>query len=356
MARSREDPLETLQILAPDGSLVGDPPIDAAETTRVYRAMVGARLYDRKCMAMQKLGRLVTYTPYEGQEAVQIGAPSRLRRDDWLAATYRDAAMMWFHGYPRELLLLGRMGDERGGSPPEDVHALPPSITVGAHMLHAVGLAWAERLQGRDRVALTAFGDGATSEGDFHEALNFAGVFRAAVVFVCQNNGWAISTPFAKQSASGTIAQRGAAYDVPAERIDGNDLFAVVAAVGRAVDRARAGEGPSLIEALTYRMGPHSTTDDARRYRGDDAVAPWRERDPVERVRRHLEAQGAWDAAGEDALVAEEREAVESAVSNAEGMPAPAPEEMFGMYAERTPALEAQRRELLERELLEREP
>jgi 2-oxoisovalerate dehydrogenase E1 component alpha subunit len=340
--------METRQILSPEGELRGEAPIGVDETLRLYRAMVEARVHDRKCMAMQKLGRLVTYTPYEGQEAVQIGAPAGLRPDDWLVATYRDAAAMWMHGYPRELLLLGRMGDERGGSPPEDVHVLPPSITVGAHMLHAVGLAWAERLQGRDRLALTLFGDGATSEGDFHEALNFAGVLRTPTVFVCQNNGWAISTPVGKQSASATIAQKGVAYDIPGVRIDGNDLFAVADEVGRAVARARSGDGPSLVEALTYRIGPHSTTDDARRYRSEEEVGRWRARDPLARVRRYLEAQGAWDEEAEQALLAEAGDAVEGAVAAAEAMPPPDPGGIFEVFAEPTPALEEQRRAMRE--------
>lgn len=340
--------MEPLQILTPGGELRGDPPLGLEQTRALYRRMVAARVYDRKCMAMQKLGRLVTYTPYEGQEAVQVGAPSVLRRDDWLVATYRDAAAMWMHGYPRELLLLGRMGDERGGSPPEGVHVLPPSITVGAHMLHAVGLAWGERLQGRDRVALTLFGDGATSEGDFHEAMNFAGVFDAGTVFLCQNNQWAISTPVAKQSASATIAQRAVAYDMPGILLDGNDLFAVVQAVGAAVTRARTGDGPSLIEAVTYRIGPHSTTDDARRYRPEDEVATWRERDPIDRVRRYLEGEGAWDEEAERDLLAEERDAVEAAVNAAEAAPPPDLAGIFDVFAKPTPALADQRRAALD--------
>src|SRR6266542_5059097 len=218
---------EVQQVLTPDGELSGEPPFGIDETRRLYRAMVAARLYDRKGASLQKQGRLATYAPFEGQEAAQIGSAAALRSDDWMVATYRDAAGMAHHGYPRTLLLLGRMGDERGGSPPEGVNVLPPSITVGAHMLHAVGLAWAERLQGRDRIAMTYFGDGATSEGDFHEAMNFAGVFQAPVVFLCENNQYAISLRRDRQTASSTIAGKADGYGIPGVLVDGNDLFAV---------------------------------------------------------------------------------------------------------------------------------
>src|SRR5262245_60565509 len=235
-------------------------PMDLDEVRRLYRAMVAARLYDRKGTALQKQGRLATYAPLEGQEAAQIGSAAALRPDDWMVATYRDAAAMWFHGYPWELLLLGRMGDERGGSPREGVNVLPPSITVGAHMIHAAGLAWAEQLRGSDRVAITYFGDGATSEGDFHEAMNFAGVYRLPVVFLCENNQYAISLRRDRQTAAETIASKAVGYGMPGVLVDGNDLFAVREATGEAVDRARSGDGPTLIEALTYRLGPHTTS------------------------------------------------------------------------------------------------
>src|SRR6266542_4136239 len=228
---------ELQQVLTPDGELTGEPPFGIEETKRLYRAMVAARLYDRKGTALQKQGRLATYAPFEGQEAAQIGSAAALRPGDWMVATYRDAAAMWFHRYPWELLLLGRMGDERGGSPPEDVPVLPPSITVGAHMLHAVGLAWAARLRGRDRIAITYFGDGATSEGDFHEAMNFAGVYRLPVVFLCQNNQYAISLRRDRQTASESIAMKAEGYGMLGVLVDGYDLLAMFRATSEAVGR-----------------------------------------------------------------------------------------------------------------------
>jgi pyruvate dehydrogenase E1 component alpha subunit len=283
-------------LIDPDGSVRDRLPVTLEEMKELYAAMVEARTYDDKSMAMQRQGRLATYAPFRGQEAAQIGAASALRPGDWVAATYRDAALNWKAGYPWRLLILGRTGDERGGQLPEDVNVLPPSITVGGHMIHAVGLAWAERLKGSQRIALTSFGDGATSEGDFHEAMNFAAVYDTPTVFFCQNNGFAISYPTAEQTRSETIAEKAEAYGMPGVRVDGNDVVAVMVAVQEAADRARSGKGPSLVEALTYRIGPHTTADDPGRYRDQDDLAYWEERDPLERVRRLLERSGAWSA------------------------------------------------------------
>jgi pyruvate dehydrogenase E1 component subunit alpha len=337
------------QILSPEGELAGDPPLGIEETRRLYRAMVGARLFDRKGTALQKQGRLATYAPFEGQEAAQVGSAAALRRQDWMVATYRDAAAMWLHGYPWKLLLLWRAGDERGNCPPEGVNVLPPSITVGAHMLHAVGLAWAARLQGQDRVAITYFGDGATSEGDFHEAMNFAGVYQLPVVFLCENNQYAISLRRDRQTAASTIAGKAQGYGLPGVAVDGNDLFAMYRATAGAVERARSGGGPTLIEALTYRLGPHTTSDDPGRYRAADEESEWRPRDPIERVRRYLATQGGWSEAWQHTIEAEEAAEIEAAVDEAEALPPIRPAEIFeAMFAEMTPQLREQQRELAE--------
>jgi pyruvate dehydrogenase E1 component alpha subunit len=255
---------------------------------------------------------------------------------------------MWMQGYPLELLVATRTGDERGGSPPVSVNVLPPSITVGGHMVHAVGLAWAERIRGSTRIAITYFGDGATSEGDFHEAMNFAGAFGVGCVFLCQNNGWAISMPRQAQTAAETIAQKAIAYGMPGVQVDGNDLFAVYEATRQAVDRAREGGGPTLVEAVTYRMGPHSTSDDPDRYRSRAATDEWRGRDPLERVRRYLAAQARWSAAWQDELEADAAAEIERAVAAAEALPAFGPGEIFdGMFAS-LPAPLAEQRALAE--------
>lgn len=336
--------MEMIRLLDVDGTLMGDAPIDLEETRRLFVAMVTGRAYDAKCTAMQKQGRLATYAPFEGQEAAQIGAAAALRPDDWLVATYRDAAAMWLQGYPWVNLLLGRMGDERGGFAPEGVNVLPSSITVGAHMIHAVGLGWSERLQGSDRIALTLFGDGATSEGDFHEAMNFAGVFATPTVFVCQNNGFAISMPVERQTAAERLADKAVGYGMPGTLVDGNDLFAMIAVVGDAVARARNGEGPTFIEAVTYRLGPHTTTDDAGRYRDDEVVAEWRRRDPVDRVRSYLRAADAWDESWESEMAAAAAAEIEAAVAEAEALEPLEPSAMFDrMFAQPTSALDRQR-------------
>ena len=339
--------MDPLRLLSVDGGLLGDAPIGAEEIRRLFAAMVTARVFDRKGSALQRQGRLATYAQFEGQEAAQIGSAAVLRGDDWMVGTYRDAAAMWFHGYTWDNLLLGRMGDERGGAPPPGVNVMPPSITVGAHMIHAVGLGWAEYLRGSDRVAITYFGDGATSEGDFHEAMNFAAVFATPTVFLCENNGWAISMPRERQTSSETIAEKACAYGMPGVLVDGNDLLAMVAVTRDAVDRARRGEGPTLIEALTYRMGPHTTTDDAGRYRVGEDVEEWRTRDPIDRVREHLKAIDAWTQGWEDDVEAAASVDIEAAVERAESLAPPSPDAMFDrMYARPSVVLEEQRRSL----------
>jgi pyruvate dehydrogenase E1 component alpha subunit len=337
-------PVMTLQILEPNGELVADAPLGLDEAARLYRAMVVARAYDRRGTALQRQGRLATYASFEGQEAAQIGSVAALRPDDWLVATYRDAAAMWMQGYPMELLVAGRTGHELGGSPPSSVNVLPPSITVGGHMVHAVGLAWAERYRGSDRIALTLFGDGATSEGDFHEAMNFAGTFTIGCVFLCQNNGWAISMPTEQQTRAEAIADKAVGYGMPGVRVDGNDVFAIYQATRAAVDRARSGGGPTLIEAVTYRIGPHSSADDPARYRDAELTESWRRRDPIERLRRYLQRHDRWSQAMQDELEREAAAEVDRAVEAAEALPAFTAGEIFdAMFAELPPHLAEQR-------------
>ncbi len=336
--------VEPLQLLATDGTLLGDSPLETAELRRLYEAMVSARVYDHKASAMQRQGRLATYAQFEGQEACQIGSVAPLLPQDWVVGTYRDAGAMWMHGYTWRNLILGRTGDERGGHGPPDVRVMPPSITVGGHMIHAVGLGWGEKLQGSDGVALTLFGEGATSEGDFHEAMNFAAVYAAPTVFFCQNNGWAISMPRERQTRSETIAQKADAYGMDGVLVDGNDLLAVYAATQAAVDKARSGDGPTLIEGLTCRMGPHTTTDDAGRYRTEDSVGEWAVRDPLARVRLYLASQGAWDEAWQAEIEEYESQVVEDAVAAAEALQPYGADEIFdAMYSEPTTQLLEQR-------------
>lgn len=317
-------------LINPDGSVRGRLPLTLDETRSLYVDMVEARTYDHKSMAMQKQGRLATYAPFEGQEAAQIGSAAALQEEDWVVGTYRDAALMWRAGYPWDLLFAGRTGNELGGMAPQDVNVLPPSITVGGHMIHAVGLSWAEKLQESDRIALTSFGDGATSEGDFHEAMNFAGVYQTPTVFLCQNNGFAISYPREEQTRSESIAMKADAYGMPGVQVDGNDVAAVYEVTKEAATRARGGDGPTLIEAVTYRLGPHTTADDPTRYRDEDQTEAWRERDPLERVRLLLEMAEGWTAEWQAELENAATQKIESAVDVAETLSAPTPAEMIG--------------------------
>lgn len=346
-AMTRQNPrnggASMFRLLNPDGTVRDRLPITLDVMKALYADMVEARTYDTKSMAMQRQGRLATYAPFRGQEAAQIGAAAALADDDWVAATYRDAALNWRAGYPWELLILGRTGDERGGQLPEGVNVLPPSITVGGHMIHAVGLAWAEMLAGTDRIALTSFGDGATSEGDFHEAMNFAAVYNTPTVFFCQNNGYAISYPTSEQTKSESIAIKAEAYGMPGIQVDGNDVVAVLVAVREAASLARAGEGPSLIEAVTYRIGPHTTADDPTRYRVEGEDAGWADRDPLDRVRRLLEQQGAWSPDWHAEIETQASDVIERAVEWAEAVPEPTFDEMINrMYATPTQPLRDQ--------------
>ena len=323
-----------------DGTVADRLSITIEEMKSLYAAMVEARTFDHKSTVMQRQGRLATYAPFEGQEAAQIGAAAALRKDDWVTATYRDAALMWRAGYPWELLMAGRTGDERGGRVPEKVNILPPSITVGGHMIHAVGLAWAEKLQGSDRIALTSFGDGATSEGDFHEAMNFAAVYSTPTVFLCQNNQFAISYPRSRQTRAPSIAGKAESYGMRGVQVDGNDVAAVLEVVGDAIAAARDGEGPTLIEAVTYRLGPHTTADDPGRYRDQAEVDKWRTKDPLKRVRILLEKSGAWTEVWQENLESEASSRIEKAVAIAEGLPEPTVGEMFErMFATQTDPL-----------------
>jgi pyruvate dehydrogenase E1 component alpha subunit len=334
------------RLINPDGSVDDRLPITLEEMRGLYADMVEARVYDRKGMSLQKQGRLATYAPFEGQEAAQIGAAAALRPDDWVAGTYRDAALMWRAGYPWNLLFAGRTGDERGGGPAEGVNVLPPSITVGGHMIHAVGLAWAEMLKGTDRVALTSFGDGATSEGDFHEAMNFAAVYVTPTVFLCQNNGFAISYPRSEQTRSESIAMKAEGYGMRGVQVDGNDVAAVLMTVREALDTARTGGGPTLIEAVTYRLGPHTTADDPSRYRDEGDAGGWRDLDPLTRVRLLLERASGWTPEWQAQLEESAAQRIEAAVAWAEALPPPTLDEMFHrMYSEPTSPLRAQQEE-----------
>ncbi|ASS76690.1 pyruvate dehydrogenase (acetyl-transferring) E1 component subunit alpha [Tumebacillus algifaecis] len=260
----------------------------------MYRWMITVRHFDRRAVHLQRSGRIGTYAPLEGQEAAQVGCGFALEKRDWLFPTYREHGVSMVHGLPMATIFLYWNGRPEGCISPRGVNIFPIAVPIATQLPHAVGAAWASKLRGEDTVTVGFLGDGATSEGDFHEAMNFAGVFKLPVLFFCQNNGYAISVPLAKQTATETIAEKAAAYGVEGIRVDGNDVLAVYEAVKWAADKARSGGGPTLIEAVTYRFGSHTTADDHTRYRASDEVEAWREKDGIERLRRTLVERGVW--------------------------------------------------------------
>jgi pyruvate dehydrogenase E1 component alpha subunit len=282
--------LERLGILAEDGSVDEEllPELDADLLRRMYRTMLLSRRLDERLLTLQKQGRIGTFAPAIGQEAAQIGATSALDGSDWMVPSYRESAAALWRGTPLWGLMLYDAGWNEGAAVPEGQKDLPIAVPVASQIPHAVGLAHAAKLRGSDEVVMVHFGDGATSEGDFHEAMNFAGVHDDPVVFCCQNNQYAISTPLELQTAAEAIAQKAVAYGLPGIQVDGNDVFAVHVAASEAVQRARDGDGPTLVEAVTYRLSVHTTADDPSTYREDAEVEQWRERDPIPRLRRHL--------------------------------------------------------------------
>jgi pyruvate dehydrogenase E1 component alpha subunit len=313
----------------------------------LHEKMVLARRFDTQATALTRQGRLAVYPSARGQEAGEVGAVLALRPQDWLFPTYRDSMAIVCRGVdPVEVLSLLR-GDWHCGYDPYEYRVGPQCTPLATNTLHAVGVAHAARLKGEDTVALVMLGDGATSEGDTHAALNFAAVWQAPVVFFVQNNGYAISVPLSKQSAAPSLAHKGIGYGVPAMQVDGNDAAAVYATVQCAVAAAAEGRGPTLIEALTYRIEAHTNADDATRYRGQDEVVRWLARDPLARIRQHLLARGLLD---EPAIAALDAEAEAEAAALRRRMNADFghdPADLFRyVYAEPTPDLRRQQQEL----------
>lgn len=341
---------DRLEILDKDGAVDEKlmPNLSDAQLTDLYRSMVLMRKFDEKALSLQRQGRLGTYGSIRGQEAAQAGLALAMAPQDWLVPSFREHGVMLMRGIPGHLVLAFWKGDERGSLFPEGVRCLPPAIPVGSQLVHAAGLGMALELKKEDAVAVGCAGDGASSEGDFHEALNFAGVFKARTLFFIQNNQWAISVPFKKQTAAASIAQRSHGYGIFGIQVDGNDALAVYAAAKEALDRARSGGGATLVEALTYRMESHTTADDAARYRPKEEIEYWLARDPLERMRRFLSSRKLWDEEKEQALLDEVSASVEEEVKRLEAMPPPSPLEIFdSMYGELPWNLKQQREALL---------
>lgn len=329
------------------GKLLGAPPdsvIDSRWLLEVYRLMVLTRAYDAKAIALQRTGRLGTYASSLGQEAIGAAVGSVMLPEDILIPTYREQAAQLARGVEMHELLLYWGGDERGSDfqgPRED---FPICVPIGTQTCHAVGVASAFKLRKEPRVAVCMAGDGATSKGDFYESINLAGVWKLPVVFVICNNCWAISVPRSAQTAAETIAQKAIAAGFEGVQVDGNDVMAVAAATRTALARAREGVGPTLIEAMTYRMHDHTTADSARRYRSDEELERMRALDPIARTRAYLEQAGHWTESDEQRLLEECEQLVDRAVEEYAGKPPEGPEAMFdSLYATLPEQLKPQR-------------
>lgn len=326
MTADRSGMADTVRYVSESGELVGEMPLATEDLVSGYRAMRRARHFDDRAVTLQRQGRLGVYPLFRGQEAAQVGAALALGAGDWLVPTYRETAAAITHGMPLSTALLYWRAHPAGWSFPEELKILPFYVPIATQLPHAVGLAHASALRGDGAVVLAFVGDGGTSEGDAHEALNFASVFSAPVVFVVQNNGWAISVPTERQMRNTRIADRAVGYGIPGVRVDGNDLAAMLHVMREAVARARAGEGPTLVEAMTYRLAPHTTSDDPGRYR-DGRFTDERElAEPVSRMRTLLTGMGAWSDAAEERLLSELKDEFEAAVAEADAVPEPAPE------------------------------
>ena len=349
---------EIFRIVKPDGSFdeALDPRLPEKDLLSIYRGMVLVRSLDNRMLSLQRQGRIGFYVPSTGQEACQIGAMFPLKKEDWVFPAYREPGAGLWRGFPLATLVHQFFGDaedvSKGRQMPNHygyrgVNLVSVSSPVGTQISLAVGASWAAKIRGERIVTLTYFGDGGTSTADFHAGMNFAGVFRTPTVFLCNNNQWAISLPVKKQTASETIAQKAIAYGFDGIRVDGNDALAVFRASRDAVKRARAGGGPTLIECVTYRLGPHSSSDDPSRYRDEREVEAWRRHDPLTVYQSYLRHLGIWTEEFEADLEKAIGEEITEAVRQAETNPPPPVETLFGdVYFQMPPHIEEQLEDL----------
>lgn len=287
------DPLKqkVFQILDIDGKVINtkdEPKISDTDLLKMYETMTLGRLADIKAIQFQRQGRLLTYAPNIGQEAAQIGPMAATSSKDWLVLAFREFNAMLYKGVTLEQYFLYWYGNEMGSRFNEGVKVLPVNVPIGSQISHAAGLAYAAKIQNKDEVVVAYIGDGGTSHGEFHEGLNFGSVLNVPMIVIIQNNQWAISTPRAKATKALTLAQKAIAYGIPGIQVDGNDVLAMYVAIKEAVEWAKSGKGPVLIEAITYRIGPHTTSDNPKIYRSDEEVAAWQEKDPLKRFKQYL--------------------------------------------------------------------
>ena len=331
--------LKPLGIIDEHGDLVGDDPgLDPELYQAMYRDMVLARALDRRMLALQRQGRIGTYAMLEGQEAVQIGSALALRERDFVFPSYREHGVQVTRGLPIEVLLAYWKGLPNAGWDIEKYRTGIVTVPIASQLPHAVGYSYMTKLRGEDTVTAVYFGDGATSETDFHSGMNFAGVWKTPTIFICANNLYAISVPYEKQTASATIAQKAQAYGFEGLRVDGMDPIAMYLATRLAARRAREGKGPTLIEAMTYRYGPHATADDPSLYRSDEEVEAWKKKDPIERFRRFLENRGEWDERAGEKVAMEVVDRVDAAITAIEAEPLPGRDDAVRQAFSKIPA------------------
>ncbi len=336
--------VEYLQVLDENGKADEElmPKLSDKQIKELYELMILMRTFDDKAFSMQRQGRIGTYIQFKGQEASQLGSAYALEDKDWMFPMYRSGGALIARKYPMHQLLQYYGGDERGLKA-GTTNNFPISIPVGTQTPHAVGCAWASKLKGEKVVSLVYTGEGGTSKGDFHEGLNFAGIHKVPCVIVVENNQYAISVPHKLQTGAETFAQKAIAYGINGIQVDGNDVFAVYKATKEAVDNARLGKGPTLIECVTYRMADHSTSDDAKKYRSDKEVQEWAKRDPVIRLEKYTRSKKVLDDKYKAEVAKKAKEKVEKEVEIYENMPAPDPKDMFLYnYAELTDDLKEQ--------------
>jgi 2-oxoisovalerate dehydrogenase E1 component alpha subunit len=348
-----------VQILDPTGKIVAseEPKIDRDDLIRMYRTMMLNRLLDERMLKLQRQGRIGFYLQTTGEEASHVGSTQALRETDWVFPAYREPGSAFLRGFPiRDFVnqAFGNANDlTKGRQMPvhysaRQVRSVSISSPVGTQIPQAAGVGMAARILGHDTVTLVFFGDGTSSQGDFHVGLNFAGVFKAPTIFICRNNQWAISTPLSSQTASESIAIKAKAYGMPGIRVDGNDVLAMYEVTRKAAVRARRGDGPTLIEALTYRRAAHSSSDDPRGYRDSEEVEPWVDKDPLERFRKYLTKKKLWNAKKEEKLREELTAEIVDSIREAESTPPPPVDSLFeDVYAEMPAHLREQHQALI---------
>ena len=340
-----------VQVMDKDGNVDKEefPNIEEDKIKEMYHLMKLLRALDEKLFALQRSGKIGTYAQTKGQEASQIGSGFVLKEEDWFVPSFRELGVYICRGIDRGKLVQVWNGDTRAFADVEKTHSTPVSIPIASQLLHATGIAWGSKYNEKEEATIVYFGEGATAEGDFHEALNFAAVLNLPVVFFCQRNQWSISTPYEKESSTKTIAEKAVAYGIEGVQVDGNDVLGVYKVTEDALNKARDGNGPTLIEAVTYRMGDHTTSDDSSKYRSEEEIKEWESKCPLLRLEKYFQSIGTWNDDYKRWVEETVQKEVEEAVEKGFNVEPPKPEQMFeDVYIEKPEILKEQEKELKE--------